>query len=513
MHRAALRGKLGNVAFKRGDHRRSRAELERAVRDLGGRLPRSSIGLVLSLLAEVIVQTAHTIAPRIFLARRPTEGADREFLKIRLYSRLAYVYWFSAGKVFCAWAHLREMNLAERYPPTAELAQAYSEHAPVMTIAPWFARGITYAQRSLAIRVELGDPWGQGQSLNFYGVALYAASRYGEAIEKLNEAVRLLEQTGDRWEVNTATWNIALARYRLGDLAGAVAVSRELYAAAVAIGDETAAGTSLSVWSRASSGFVPGDLIATQIAKGNDDAQTNADVQVAEGVRLLAGGAYADAVTVFGEATRIIKDAGLRQEYVAPAHSWLATALRSEADARFPLRLWPTANAVTSRQVSRAPGLVDRVLLSQQRTAHVARARSTRSDCRANVARQAPVQPRACLCRPARRSLRVRPHPAERGTSRRRPRWHRAWQTRSRPRRRPLPRSFLLILTKPRSTRHLRRASRSLIVLHRSWLSDAKLRPHRQHPRWGPQSSGPAPNSYAATAAGWWPSRMQCPTA
>ena len=90
------------------------------------------------------------------------EGADREFLAIRLYSRLAYVYWFSAGKIPCAWAHLREMNLAERYPPTPELAQAYSEHAPVMTMVPWFGRGIAYARRSLAIRTRAGRPVGPG---------------------------------------------------------------------------------------------------------------------------------------------------------------------------------------------------------------------------------------------------------------------------------------------------------------------------------------------------------------
>ena len=36
-------------------------------------------------------------------------------------------------------------------------------------------------------------------SLGFLGVVLYAASRYHEAIEKCEEAVRLLRRTGDRW--------------------------------------------------------------------------------------------------------------------------------------------------------------------------------------------------------------------------------------------------------------------------------------------------------------------------
>ena len=122
------------------------------------------------------------------------------------------------------------MNLAERYPPTLELAQAYSEHAPVMTMVPWYGRGIAYAQKSLAIRRSLNDLWGQGQSLHFYGVVLYAASRFRESLDKLQEAVRLLERTGDQWEVNTARWHMAFARYRLGELGKTVDQCQKIYA-------------------------------------------------------------------------------------------------------------------------------------------------------------------------------------------------------------------------------------------------------------------------------------------
>ena len=336
LERASLEGRLGDVAFKRGDQRQARIHLERAIGQLDRRLPRHGPALFLALVVEVVVQIAHSVAPRFFVGRRAKEGADREFLAIRLYSRLAYVYWFSAGKVPCAWAHLREMNLAERYPPTLELAQAYSEHAPVMTMAPWFSRGIAYARRSLEIRTDLGDLWGQGQSLNFYGVALYAASRYRESIEKCQEAVRLLDRTGDRWEANTATWHIAFAYYRLGELSKAVAIARALHGAALDIGDDTAAGISLSGWSRASAGKVPAALVRERLDQHNDDAHTAAEVHVAEGVRLLAASSWTDAVDAFEEAAAIVKRAGLRQEYVAPVLPWLATALRSEAEALFP---------------------------------------------------------------------------------------------------------------------------------------------------------------------------------
>ena len=84
------------------------------------------------------MQVLHTLLPRWFVGRRPLDHPDRErdLLAARLYSRLGHAYWFARGKIPTLWAALRVMNLAERYPPTLELAQAYSDHAPVMTSDP-----------------------------------------------------------------------------------------------------------------------------------------------------------------------------------------------------------------------------------------------------------------------------------------------------------------------------------------------------------------------------------------
>ncbi|MDQ2649240.1 MAG: diguanylate cyclase, partial [Actinomycetota bacterium] len=330
--RAVLDGKLGDVAFKRGDQVVARGHLERALGDLGHRVPRTGLGWVLAALREALVQLCHSLVPRLFVGRRSVEGADEEFLAIRMYSRLAYVYWFSAGKIPCAWSHLREMNLAERYPPTLELAQAYSEHAPVMTMVPWYGRGLSYAHRSYEIRRDLGDVWGQGQSLNFHGVVLYAASRYRACIEQCQEAVRVLERTGDRWEQNTATWTMVFAHYRLGELDVATDLARRLYATASSIGDRTAAGVVLSGWARADRGQVPAEHIAAELEHETGDAQTAAEIRLADGLRHLYDGELDAAVDRLTQADGIVRRAGLRQEYVAPVKPWLATALRMQLE-------------------------------------------------------------------------------------------------------------------------------------------------------------------------------------
>ena len=108
-----------------------------------------------------------------------------------MFSRLGYSYWYVRGKFQLLWAHFRGMNLAERYLPTLELAQAYSEHAPVMSVIGYYSRGIVYAEKSLALRRSFNDLWGQGQTLDFYGVVLHAASQFTACVEKSRQAVRL----------------------------------------------------------------------------------------------------------------------------------------------------------------------------------------------------------------------------------------------------------------------------------------------------------------------------------
>jgi signal transduction histidine kinase/CheY-like chemotaxis protein/tetratricopeptide (TPR) repeat protein len=326
--RARVAGKLGELSFKRGDMETAIGFLESGLGLLGKPVPRAAPVFLLLTLWEALVQVLHTLLPALFLARRPLEGADTERLVIRLYSRLAYAYWFERGRLRTLWAHLREMNRAERYPPTPELAQAYSEHGPGMSLFAWTRRGIAYVEKSLDIRRARGDLWGQGQSLHFYGVVLYAASRYAECIEKCGEAVRLLRRTGDFWEVNIARYQIAASLYRLGDLRAALEEARAIHQSGCDLGDGQAAGISLDVWAWASGGRVPAEVVRVEKDRPSPDAQRTAQVLVADGVRLLGEGRPADAAAALEQARRVVYEADVRNAWVSPVLPWLATARR-----------------------------------------------------------------------------------------------------------------------------------------------------------------------------------------
>jgi two-component system sensor kinase len=330
--RALVEGKLGELAFKRGDVKSAGERIERALRLVGRRIPRRPVTFLILVLWEVLVQLAHSLLPGLLLGRRQLEGAEREIIALRLYSRLAHLYWFHRGTIAALWAHLRELNLAERYPPTLELAQAYSEHAPAMSLIPYFRRGIAFVEESLAIRKSFGDLWGQGQSLHFYGIILYASSRFQECIEKCRAAIRLLERTGDHWEMNIARYQIAASLYRLGDLNGAAAEARRMYQSGVELGDAQATGISLDLWARATLGRLPPEVIRAELDKPREDVQRTAQVLAAEGMRLLYGGNPGEAAEVFAQGEQLVRRAGVRNAWVSPLLPWLTTALRQAAE-------------------------------------------------------------------------------------------------------------------------------------------------------------------------------------
>ncbi len=338
MEQVRTHGTLGELAFKRGDVGQANTYLEKGLVLLGRWVPPNSLTIGLSALWEVLVQAAHTLLPHLLVGRRPLEGHEADLVAVHLYSRLAYGYWYRRGRAAVLWAHLRELNIAERYPPTPELAQAYSEHSPVLTTLPWFQRAYAYVEKSLTLRQEMGDVWGQGQSLHFYGLALYVSSRFSECIERCREAMRLLERTGDRWEMNNAHYHLAMALYRLGELREAMQASQRLHDVALAIGDRYSLGLSLDAWSKASGGRIPRSLLEAELANPNtSDAQTYAGILQAEAIRLLREGDAQGAVDALERAQQVAERAHLRSEYVAPIAPWLATALRQLAESASPL--------------------------------------------------------------------------------------------------------------------------------------------------------------------------------
>ena len=331
LEHAEVQADLADLAFKRGDFSRASQLTETALRALGSRVPRGRWSLAWQSVRELGVQILHSAFPRRFLHQQAAPS-PQETLELRLLTQLAYVYFMGRSRVYSTWAHLRGMNLAERYPPTAELAHIYSCHGPAVGTDFWPKRGIDYVQRSLAIRRNLGDLWGEGQSLNFLGYTLYANSRFAEAHRVLSEAVQLLDRTGDLWELDAARWYRAESAYRQGELETAARIGEETYREGLSRGSAQTIAFGLTNWARAALGQLPLEWIESAFATPHLDVHSRIELLQAKAIVELRNGRPEPALAALQEARQLVIEKNFWQEHTAPVLPWMATALRARIE-------------------------------------------------------------------------------------------------------------------------------------------------------------------------------------
>jgi diguanylate cyclase (GGDEF)-like protein/PAS domain S-box-containing protein len=132
---------------------------------------------------------------------------------------------------------------------------------------------------------------------------------------------------------------------------------------------------------------VPAEFIAAELARDTGDAQTAAEVRLADGLRLLHDGDLAGAVDRLEEAAAIAAAAGLRQEYVAPVKPWLATALRMQVEAT-DVHAPRSTRAQRLRRVARVARQADRLSRSYRNNRpHALRERALVADLQGRARR------------------------------------------------------------------------------------------------------------------------------
>lgn len=330
--KAEIRGKLAEVSFKRGDMELALADFVSALNLLGRKVPKRRIFVFLFLFWELCVQALHTLLPGWFLHRKPQQPPEEVKLALKLYSHVAHSCWYCRDLEICLWSHLRGLNIAETYQPSTDLANAYEEHAPAMTLISYFPRALRYVDRAHALRVELNDLWGQGHALHYRGVVLYAASQYEECVRTCREAVRLLEYTGDFWQVHIARYQIAASLFRLGDFAGALEEAQINQRSGLELGDEQASGINLDLWARCIPEGVPEEILNTELARTRRDVQGKSQLLFAQGVTLFRQGQTEESARILQEAVSVAVEAGVRNPYTTPVLPWLAFVYRHLAE-------------------------------------------------------------------------------------------------------------------------------------------------------------------------------------
>ncbi len=326
--------KRGVAFLKKGDMGEARDYLETAITAIGERIP-SKMTVVPRAIKEAAVQLLHSRFPHRFVARRDltTPTGQLDLLRVRIYDQLTFSYWFTRGMNYVLWSHLRQMNLAECYPPSSELGKTYAFHAITMSGIPMAERGVAYAEKAYAISVDKGDFWGQGRARSFQTFALLVLGRFKEGVETGLEAVQLLEQAGDVWEANMARMIATVPMYHLGDLETAYRQSKKAYEIGIQTGDYSAVCISLLFWLPANPKTIPPGAIEAELGRPREDPLTIVAMVYAKGLELLlCDDQPREAAKVLEDSLAQARRLGARNVCLFSAATWKATALRMTAE-------------------------------------------------------------------------------------------------------------------------------------------------------------------------------------
>lgn len=332
---ARIDAKRGYLCFKKGDMGNSARHFERALSELGVPPPANGLSQTAAMMKESCVQLLHTYAPRLFLRRRSLDhlAAKKDLLLARVYDGLGYPYWFTSGPVKTLWTHLRHMNVAERYAPTAELGRAYALHAVLATAIPLAERGVAFADRAYAIHGDMGDRLGQGKARSFQTFSLMTLGKFDDAVESGREAVRLLEQAGDVWEANMARIILSQPLYYLGRLQQSHTEAKRAYETGVETGDYSAMAIALYYWVSSAPEALPEGALQLECDRPREDPLSNAAAIQGRGLELLLReDDPQEAAKVLQESLKVAKQRGLRNPSIFCGVSWLATACRVAAE-------------------------------------------------------------------------------------------------------------------------------------------------------------------------------------
>lgn len=293
--------------------------------------PQHYISLTWWLTWEIVVQLSHCLLRRWLVGRRHLDSASGDLIAARHYGRLSYSYANSYSLAAALWAHLRELNMTEKYGATLERAHAYGQHALLMSWLGWFKRACRYSVDSAEAFETLGNSSGRGHALTIYASVHYVASHLAECIEISRSAITIFESVGNDRDANLARCQLAASYLRLGRLVEAVEEAKCAYHSSVRYGNRETA-VALAIWAAASDGDVPPKAIQSELDSHDEDSEVMTHLWQANGICWLSINQFEEAVEAFEKACEHERVVRLAKSYLVPSQVWLTTALRELAE-------------------------------------------------------------------------------------------------------------------------------------------------------------------------------------
>lgn len=215
--RAAVERKIGESRYRLGEFDRARRHLDRALQLLGFARPRTSTGVRVAIIGELIRQIGHRTLPALTLRASAPERVSEAVLQTLWFHQFID---YSSELELLLYDVLRTLNIAERAAPSYRTLRAYFGMTLMCHNIGLRGMGSRYARMASAMSREVGGSLADALGHASIGLDHYARGRWNDAATELATAASAYLAVGELepWAAVLAYLNIVLVgQGRLGE--------------------------------------------------------------------------------------------------------------------------------------------------------------------------------------------------------------------------------------------------------------------------------------------------------
>ncbi len=189
-------------------------------------IPTDRSHLSISLLRQLGIQSWHRLRPPAFIRT----DQENTLEMVRAYKLLGQAYFFLNESNLTIYSTLQQLNLAERIPPSPELAEALANMCIVAALVPMHSIAQTYQRRSLAVAEQIQDAYTRGQVIAVCSLYHLGIGNWDTVQEFVQRSTGIARSIGDHriWESVSGVG--ALAHGFVGEFEKSLAGFADVYA-------------------------------------------------------------------------------------------------------------------------------------------------------------------------------------------------------------------------------------------------------------------------------------------
>jgi serine/threonine protein kinase/tetratricopeptide (TPR) repeat protein len=208
-----------------------------ALAHCGLRFPSHGAGWLFGFLGQVALRLVRPAIPKDALLIEP--GERRELVNEAAYvlNRLCEPFFLAHRPLEGFYCGFRDLNLAERVPPSEALARGYATMAMVVGVGPLAALGRAWSERAISIARALESDGAATYCLARASVVLMTSGDWQGGRTRIAEADTIARRTGDLRQLGETLTTLALLDGYQGDFARSLASAEEVVQIGGARGD------------------------------------------------------------------------------------------------------------------------------------------------------------------------------------------------------------------------------------------------------------------------------------